>query len=220
MRIKANPSKRPTGQRIMTRGYASILRAIQLRPSTAGEVAAALGFAGRTTTSLMWRMADLGLAHEVEWLSISGGAVARYAFGPGVRLHHPVMMARHVVTKNNLSPELVALAPLIHALLDEPRTVQELCDIGGHSRGTVFKFIRHCRAIKFVRIAEWNHATSGPPYPSFAIGSAADAKRPTPMGGAEACRRYMERKKRAVHFGQLAAAFSSAANQPEELAAA
>lgn len=220
MRIKANPTKRPHGHRIMSCGYASILRATQVRPSTASEIAESLGFGGRTTSSLLWRMADLGLVHEVEWIPAHGSAAARYAFGPGERVRNEALMARHVVSKNNLSPELVALAPVIQALIDEPRTIQELCEIGGHARGTINRLIAHCRDIKFVRVAEWNVAISGPPYPSFAIGSAADAKRPKPMGNTEACRRYMERRKQALHFGKLAAAFGAAANQPSELAAA
>lgn len=207
------PAPRELGQRLLNAGYASMLRHVQIEPSTARAVAEKMACSPMTISKLMLRMADLGIIHEIDWVSAHrdgrGKRVAVYAFGPGDRTPYAPYERVHTISKWNISPELVGFSKLILALCAEPQCTADLVEVGGHFRSTICRLMLHCQDIKLVRVAAWMRPTAGPPRPMFMIGSKPDAPKPQAITDTESNRRYRNRKKSAAAYLSLAAVFQT-----------
>lgn len=220
----AEPSLRRHGHRLNSHGYASILRAVQIQPGTRDAIALTVGTAARTVSTTLWRMADLGLIHELEFVpnqNNKGRLVPVYAFGPGVRAEPPCAYYKHAVSKWTRKSELLAFSGVIHALLEGPQGTVDLSNLSGYSPRTVRLLIAHCRTIKLARLADWEKRVSGAPVALWAIGNKPDAPRPRRMTNTEICRRYTKRREAMTPIRTVAAAFHAWAEpvDMEEVAA-
>ncbi|MEY2875260.1 MAG: hypothetical protein RLZZ373_2631 [Pseudomonadota bacterium] len=185
------------GKRLCLSGYVDMLNAVRMRQQTAQSVAANVGVIDATAASIMWRMADLGLVHEIRWTDNRrgwGDLVPIYAFGPGPRVPNPNKVDRHRVSRHTLRTELVALSHLMRALIEGPHSISELVDICGITRTSVAKLVKHCRAIKMVRIADWETPASCQRIAMYAIGSAKDEPKPQRQTNAERNASYRNRR--------------------------
>ena len=192
----SEPSLRRDGARLNSHGYANILRAVQIQPSTPDGIATVVETAARTVSTTLWRLADLGLIHEIDWvpnLHNKGRRVPVYAFGPGVRAEPPSPYYKHAVSKWTRKSELLAFSFVIHAMIEGPQGTVDLSSLSGYAQRTVRLLIAHCRSIKLARLAEWETRASRAPVALWAIGSEPDARRPRRMSNTEICRRYTKR---------------------------
>lgn len=182
-------------QRIGWKGYATILRAVQIKPRTYGEIASAAGGGVNNIRRVINRMQSLGLVHIAGWEQRKPRTrpQALFSFGPGEEAPYPKDCKRPAVVRNPKAygmhrPELIAFAVIIRALA-EPVTRAHLVDLAGSTSCNISKLIQHCKAIGLVRIAGWDTSRPGKPAEELSIGCARDAARPAPMPKHEVQRR-------------------------------
>jgi len=179
-----------TKHRLALKGYANILRLLELSPSTPPEVAAATGTAECAIREVLRRMESLGLIHAIAWVpSKKGPWRPMYSFRRGLAVPYPGSRRTCKTTGWNFRPELLAFANTMKAVMEGPTTEQDLHELSGQSRTTLRYFMRHCKSIGLVHIGDWHKNPGCVPAPMWSIGKKADKPRPAPTPLAECWQR-------------------------------
>lgn len=183
------------GKRLGWAGYASIIRTTQVRPTTAQRVATRFGVQLQTARRVMARLHDLGMVHVSGWERphARGSSIPLWAFGAGQdqpRPEPPSGRPRQGLTRQTALPELVQVAHILRQLQGEPMGVAELAAAVGSQYANVARLLHHGRSIGLFRVAAWSpRLKGGAPGAMWAMGSAADAPRPSVMTRSEIDRR-------------------------------
>lgn len=167
-------------------GYATLLRALQVEPRTAPQLAVDLSANKGGVQILLGRMCDLGLIHEAGWVQLAPRArmVPVWAFGKVGRVPYPTtgrlpnrkpMAYRH-------RPHLIAFATIVRALATEPATALRLAEVTGCERNHLARLLLHCERIGFARVAAWEvrENGSGAPAAIWALSSGVRPRAPRP----------------------------------------
>jgi hypothetical protein len=192
MEVKTTPI---LGHRLSLRGYASILKAVSVRPRTAVDVAAIIGYSRNSVHRILVRMEELGIVYVRRWSpSKKGPATAVYSFGSKRSAEYPGKVVKTPCGSWNRRTELMAFSNAIKAMMEGPSSMADICDLSGLSRGATRSLVAHCQEIAFVRIGDWYMPPAGPPAPMYAIGCGADAPRPAPQPESEVWKRCYQRR--------------------------
>jgi lambda repressor-like predicted transcriptional regulator len=203
------------GQRLATQGYADILAALRHRPVPSSTIAATIGVSRTTANEVLKRMVSLGIAHISDWrASPKGPSQPVYAFGPGTPAPYPGKKAwARCDARLHFRPDLMAFANCVLAMLDGPTTRQDLSDLSGLSKSTLSNLLKHCRALKLVRVADWFHS-AGPVAAMYAIGSSPDTPRPAPETKAAHWKRYDQKRRSRQALLRLIPSLTRASERP------
>lgn len=181
--------------------FASILRHLQITPSTTHQIAAVFGMGNCVIRSTMERMHDLGLVRHAGWTRIKSGPHAVVWGWADGRHDEPRPSRKPGVPRDrtagpNRRPLLLAMAIVVRAMSGAaPADSDAIIRASGVHPNALREFLIHCRAIGFVRVAGWRRNQCGSPAPLYAIGSAPDAPRPVPMTREEYWRRSSAKRK-------------------------
>lgn len=189
--------QRYTGRRLGWTGYATILRDLQRKPTTAQDISARHGVQLQTARRVMARLHELRAVHIQAWTRPHprGCSIPVWAYGPGadaIRPEPPSGTPRQPLSRSTALPELVQVVQMLRLLEREPISKTALSTEVGSQWANVGRFVEHCRAIGLVRIADWDQRIrGGAPAALYQLGSGPDAKRP-----ARQDRREIERRSR------------------------
>jgi hypothetical protein len=211
MEAQATQSRAAHGHRLSLKGYASILRAVAVRPRKADEVATIIGYGRTSVHRILVRMEELGIVYVRRWSpSKKGPATAVYSFGAKSSAEYPGKVIKHPCGSWNRRTELMAFANAIKAMMEGPSSTADICELSGLSRGAVRSLLAHCQDISLVRIGDWYMPPAGPPAPMYAVGSGADAPRPDPQPAGEVWKRCYQRRMARRQMQTMLSAMSGA----------
>lgn len=193
------------GKRLGWTGYASVIRATQLQPTSAQEMALRFAVQVQTARRVMARLHDLGMVHIAGWERphARGSSIPLWSYGAGQdqpRPEPPSGTPRGVLTRYNALPELVQVVNIIRQIESEPMGVAEIAEAVGSQYGNVANLLRHGRSIGLFRVGGWSpRLKGGAPAALWVAGSGPDAPRPRVQS-----RRDIERRSRLVRQGRQA----------------
>lgn len=210
-------------KRLGWRGYASMLRMMQIHPRTVAELCEIFGVTVNTCRKIMARMRALRLVHIIGWVKpgVRACHVPVYAFGDGVDVARPDGRPGNEpgpLTRYTALPELTQVAHFIR-LLAEPISKTEIARATGSQWSNVGNFIEHCHEIRLVRIVDWQQRLyGGLPAALYAIGSGPDAARPRPQPRREIERRRRRARSQRLQMQRLIQATAANLNDAREAA--
>jgi hypothetical protein len=188
-------SMKTVPKRLCWRGYASILRAVQVEPLNITDIAIRLQCGLNNLRRIINRMHDLRLVHIARWdkRKDKKNFQAVWAFGGADDAPYPDGSKKPGTPRGPNAwgmhrPELIAFANIIRALA-VPVTRAELVECSGSTSCNISRLMRHCAAIKLVRIAAWDTSKPGKPAAALQLGTGPDAPRPKPSPRKEIQRR-------------------------------
>lgn len=168
-------------------GYLCVLAYLHTGPVTTPEIAAAFGLTEQTAREVVQRMGELGMAH-VE------GERRREDRGPA----HPLWVAGPGPTPRRLPsrktmPQLMQLQHILRVMQD-PARVSAIAEATGSNQLTIGTVTKLGRRVGMCHVAAWEQSSptscgGGQYVACWVAGPGSDAKRPAPMGNAEANRR-------------------------------
>ncbi len=191
------PSRR--GRKLGWKGYADILRAIQIKPQSAQQLAERFDVQLQTMRRVLARFHDLSMLRVTEWRQLveRGSSVPVYAYGQGADAPRPATQPSRRperLCRAAALPELVQVVHMLRRLEQEPISKVLLAEEIGSQQACVCRFVNHCHRIGLVRIADWSlRLRGGRPGALYGLGTGADAPRP-----ARVPRSVIQRRNRAA----------------------
>jgi hypothetical protein len=154
------------------------------------------------------------VAYVAGYEAVSHGRRGRlWAFGLAPDAQLPPGYARAAPKRKNRT-ELAAFTTMVEAMLCEPQSTSQLCEMSGSSRGTVYRMLRIAKGFSFCSVVEWDReGTTGDWKPHYQFGVGLVGKqRPARMSTETISARYRDGKKARAH--QMVVNNALAANNP------
>lgn len=193
-----------TRGRFGLQAYARILAAVDLRPASPRDVAAALNLGEQSVREVLWGMAKLGLTHVAAWapkqVPRSSLMVPMFVAGEGQSAPYPVAIKRSAggATGGN-RPELLHFATIVRELrLGATRA--EIIERCGTMHHNLVPLLRTMRDLGLARVGAWQLREGGAGRPSevWVLGTGPDARRPAPVSSKVKQERYRIRRRARV----------------------
>jgi hypothetical protein len=182
-------------------GYAEILAAIRVYPSSAWDIHRHLGVTEFEAARIMVRMTIHGIAHVHDWHRREPGkhVSARWKMGGGPSAPRPTTTAagRPLVResrKPEFKPELFTFCQVVKAL-ESGATVRAVCELCGLTYGAANNLVKHMRKLRLIHVSEWEKPEFGPRTRVYMLGDIRDAKRPPLETDKQRNARYWQQKK-------------------------
>lgn len=210
-------SPRAAGRRLGWVGYASIVRDLQRKPTTAQDLSTRYGVMLQTMRRVMARLHDLRAVHIQAWTRphARGTSIPVWAYGPGADASRPDLPSgtpRQPLSRSTALPELVQVVQMLRLLEREPISKTALSTEVGSQWANVGRFVDHCRAIGLVRIADWDlRLRGGAPAALYQLGGGPDAKRPACQDRKDIERRSRQARRDRANTAKLIAATAAPA---------
>ena len=182
-------------------GYASILAAIRVYPSSAWDIHRHLGMSEFEAARILVRMTIHSIAHVHDWYRREPGKhiSARWKIGGGVSATKPKTTAKGLPLvregrKPEFKPELFTFCQVVKAL-ECGATVRAVCELSGLHYGAANNLIKHMRKLRLIHVGAWEKPEFGPRTRVYLMGDLRDAKRPPLETEKERNARYWRQKK-------------------------
>lgn len=205
------------GNQLGWRGYANVVRCIQLRPVHAVELMKRVNMTRDTARRILRRLNDLRVIHVSDWAKVppSKTYLPVYAYGdkPDVPCPGgiPGGCTRQPWRQHNRLPELSQFITIIK-LMEEPITLPELVEKSGSPHSNLRLLVKHMRKINLCRIGDWD-VTDRSTVAMYVMGQGGDKARPKRGDHKLANRLYRQRIK--ARNDMLRVVRALAANAPE-----
>lgn len=182
-------------------GYAEILAAIRVYPSSAWDIHTHLGLTEYEAARILARMTIHGVAHVHDWYRREPGkhASARWKIGGGVSAPRPTTTAKGLPLvresrRPDFKPELFTFCQVVKAL-DSGATVGAVCELSGLHYGAANNLIKCMHRLRLIHVGAWEKPEFGPRTRVYMMGDIRSAKRPDLETEKERNARYYRQKK-------------------------